>query len=158
MKNSRIYKNENAKKYDTLFCRIEKLLSIPSVKLISFFASQDNNNRPDWKDKYDAKYDLQGFYVDRQIESIIPNPRPEEINDEISIISSCEHFVCISNTICNSSDICMTWLYSHELQHLLQALKNKYILIVSELLDFAKYEMHAIDKPTELESELTANV
>lgn len=156
MENSRIYKNEKSRKNDTLFCQIENLLGIPSVNLVSFFASQDNNNRPDWKDKYDVKYDLQGFYLNRQIESIIPNPMPEEIKDEISTISSCEHFVWISNTSCNSSDIFLAWLYSHELQHLLQVLKNKYILIVSELLDYAKYEMHEIDKPTEFESELTA--
>ena len=50
----------------------------------------------------------------------------------------------------------MAWLYAHELQHLLQVLKNKYILIVSNLLDYAKYEIHEVDKPTEIESEITA--
>ncbi len=156
MENSRIYKNKNASKNDTLFCQIEKLLDIPPVKLVSFFASQDNNNRPDWKDKYDVKYDLQGFYLNRKIESIIPNPWPEEIEAEIRSISASEHFVWISNAICNSSDIYMAWLYAHELQHLLQVLKNKYILIVSSLLDYAKYEIHEVDKPTEIESEITA--
>ena len=68
MENYRIYKNKNASKKGTLFCQIEKLLGIPPVKLVSFFASQDNNNRPDWKDKYDAKYNLQGFYLNRKIE------------------------------------------------------------------------------------------
>ena len=153
----RIYRNKNAKDKEGLIAKIERLINVPSVPLVFFFATQDNCNRPSWKESFDTKYDLQGFYIDRTQDQRIPSPWPDEVQDELELGSfrkdRCEHFIWISKGICEAEDIHFSWLYSHELQHLRQSLNNPYLLIVAKLLEYVKYEIPAIDIPTEFECE-----
>ena len=125
-------------------------MSISCDQLCIFFATEDNQNRPNWKNKYDDNYDLQGFYVKIDLEGI-PSPWPDEINCILGKFY--EHFIWISKRICESEDIHFAWIYAHELQHLKQSLKNPYLLIVAKLLKYVKYEIVDIDIPTEFECD-----
>ena len=156
----RIYRNEKAKDKEGLIKEIERLMEVPSVRLVIFFATQDNSNRPSWKASFNAKYDLQGFYIDRTQDHRIPYPEPDEVKDELVSGSfkwdRCQHFIWISKRICEAEDIHFAWVYSHELQHLKQSLNNPSLLIVAKLLEHVKYEVPSIDIPTEFECEVKA--
>ena len=153
----RIYRNEKAKDKEDLIKEIERLIEVPSVRVVVFFATQDNSNRPFSKASFDAKYDLQGFYKDRTLDQRIPSPWPGEVQNELVSGSfrrdCCDHFIWVSKRICEAEDIHFAWVYSHELQHLKQSLNNPYLLIVAKLLEYVKYEIPAIDIPTEFECD-----
>jgi hypothetical protein len=127
------------------------------MKLVTLFATQDNSNRESWQNSFNTKYDLQGFFVDRTQDQRIPFPWPNEVQEELEAGSFqrdfCDYFIWISRRICEAEDIHFAWVYSHELQHLRQSLKNPYLLIVAKLLEYVKYEIAAIDIPTEFECE-----
>jgi len=145
-----IFKNKEAKKKESLVKAINDLMAISCDRLCIFFATEDNQNRPDWKNEYDREYDLQGFYANTEQEGI-PSPWPDEINCILGAFY--EHFIWISKRICESEDINFAWVYSHELQHLNQSLKNPYLLILAKLIEYLKNEIAAIDIPTEFECE-----
>ena len=138
-----------------LIKQIDDLMEIPSDRLVIFFANQDNMNRPDYEPKFHKYYDNEAFYLDRREDKRFPHPFPDELRDEFgSMRNSCEHFIWISKRIGEDEEIHFALVYSHELQHLKQSLKNKYLLIIAKLLEYNdNYKDLNIDLPTEFECE-----
>ena len=93
--------------------------------------------------------------MDRREDKRFPHPWPDELQDEFgSMRNSCEHFIWISKRIGEAEEIHFALIYSHELQHLKQSLKNKYLLIIAKLLEYNdNYKDLNIDPPTEFECE-----
>jgi len=128
-------------------------MRIFSDGLCIFFATQDNQNKPAWKPEFDKMYGVQGFYANIKLDGI-PSPWPDEINCILGKFYY--HFIWISKKICESEDIQFAWVFSHELQHLNQSLKNPFLLILAELFDYVKHDITDFHIPTELECEGTA--
>lgn len=146
-----IFKNRDAKTKEVLINEINDLMAISCDHLCIFFATEDNQNKPDWKFGYNKKYDSQGFYVYKE-QGGIPSPWPDEINCIMG--KSYKHFIWISKRIGEADEILFALIYSHELQHLKQSLKNKYLLIIANLLEHNdNYEDLNMDLPTEIECE-----
>jgi len=152
-----IFKNREAQRKESLVKEINDLMSISCDQLYVFFAAVDASNRPNFENVYNKNFGLEGFYQNRKVEGKLPTNYPREIDEEIQSrslrMNQCEHFIWISKRICEAEDIHFAWVYSHELQHLRQSLKNPYLLIVANLLKYVKYEIAAIDIPTEFECE-----
>lgn len=144
-----VYKNK-----EVLIKKINAKMRISAAHLCIFFATQDSRNKPDYKPNFDNHYDLQGFYVNLS-QSVLPSPEPDEVINCI-LGNSYEHFIWISKRICEGEDIHFAWVYSHELQHLKQNLKNPFLLIVAQLLDCIEYKDRYTGIPTEFECELEA--
>ncbi len=153
-----VYRNKEAENREGLIEKILDRMRISHDGLCIFFATQDNQNKPDWmRQDYHEFYSYQGFYLDRTID-LYPNPWPDEI--ENYVLGKCyDHFIWISKRISESDDIYFAWILSHELQHFNQSLKNPSLLIVAELLhclDSGKNNVKDLEIPTELECERTA--
>lgn len=144
-----IYKNIESRNRKALIKEIIDRMKISSDSLCIFFATQDNQNKPASKHQLDKMYDMQGFYAN--INHGIPNPWPDEVNCILGKFY--DHFIWISNKICESEEIQFAWVFSHELQHLKQSLKNPFLLILAELLDYIKHDITDFHIPTELECE-----
>ncbi|MBI4763756.1 MAG: hypothetical protein HY787_04035 [Deltaproteobacteria bacterium] len=154
-----IYKNIEAKNKAGLIKRIDELMEVPSDNVVIFFANQDSTNRPDYKPEYDKYYDNEAFYLDRREDKRFPHIWPDEIQDDLEMFrkNRCEHFIWISKRIGEAEEIHFALIYSHELQHLKQSLKNKYLLIIAKLLEYNdNYGDLNIDLPTEVECEAKA--
>jgi hypothetical protein len=133
-------------------------MQIPTDRVVTFFANQDNTNRPDYKPEYAKYYDMAAFYVDRREDKRFPHPWPDELEEEFrSITTSCEHFIWISKRTGEAQEIDFALTYSHELQHLRQSLRNPHLLIVAKLLEYNdNYGDLNTDLPTEVECEAKA--
>jgi len=152
-----IYKNTEAKHKAGLIKRIDDLMEIPSDRLVIFFANQDNKNRPDYKPEYGKYYDKEAFYLDRREVKRFPRGCPDELLEEVRSITSYDHFIWISKRIGEAEEIHFALIFSHELQHLKQSLKNKYLLIIAKLLEYNdNYGDLNMDFPTEVECEVKA--
>ncbi|NQT56095.1 MAG: hypothetical protein HQ551_07690 [Desulfobacteraceae bacterium] len=156
-----IFKNTEAQNKAGLIKRIDDLMEIPSDRVVIFFANQDNTNRPDYKPVYGKYYDMEAFYLDRREDKRFPRSSPNEIQEELKLgffwKNRCEHFIWISKRIGEAEEIHFALIYSHELQHLKQSLKNKNLLIIAKLLEYNdNYGDLNIDLPTEVECEAKA--
>jgi hypothetical protein len=151
-----IYKNKEAEKKRDLIERINGLMGSPNCDLCILFATEDNNNKPQWKayNVYDDRYNDQGFYVNIDVDGI-PCPEPDEVRDCLCG-KFCKHFIWISKGICEAEHIHFAWVYSHELQHLRQSLNNPFLLIVAELLDDLNSDVQELDIPSEYDCERKA--
>lgn len=74
----------------------------------------------------------------------------------------CEHFIWVSKKISESEDIYFCWVYSHEMHHMMQDIKNPRLSRIGCFLKNnygciePKVERTQIDIPTEFEAELKA--
>ena len=147
------YKNKEAEKKKDLIEKINGLMEISSYDLVILFATEDNDNRPHWKTTYDDYYNKQGFYANVNID-VMPHPWPDEVNCILGRF--CKHFIWISKRICEAEDIHFAWIYSHEVQHLKQSLKNPFLLIVADLLAHLSWDVREVDIPIEYDCERKA--
>jgi hypothetical protein len=136
-------------------------MEIKEQDLLIFFATQDSRNKQVYEAPFCPLYASQAFYLDRREDSQIPHPRPKEIDDCIECrrirLNTFDHFIWISKRICEAEEIHFWWIYSHELQHLRQSLKNPNLLILNKLLQYIDYyEDYNINNPIEFDCEVNA--
>lgn len=157
----KIYANSKAKIKEGLVDEINDRMNIKEQNLLVFFATQDSTNKQDWEGPFNTLYDNQAFYVDRRKDFRLPNPNPKEIDDCIETrlirLKTFDHFIWISKRICEAEGIHFWWIYSHELQHLRQSLRNPNLLILNKLLKETDcYTDYNIDSPLEFDCEVNA--
>jgi len=150
MNNKEIIKCQFSKRKKELINKIQELLNIQQVKLISYFDDKDS-----------FFYELgqkNGLYLN--ISYLGRGPFKENELTEVFDHGNYDHLIWISKEISECEEIDLVWTYSHELQHLIHALEDPNISIISDYIwkvwGKMDYTKHWLELPNELDCEKTA--
>lgn len=149
-----IYRHELDRQKKTLVESVNDEMQIDMLGLYILFDNQD------YDDTLNDLYKKPAFHMNIRAGGI-HEMSPEHVL-EIMELPECEHFIWISKEVCISDQIRFTWIYTHELQHLIQDLNHPELSTITNFLTltYSRVDPTApkrqIDIPAEFEAELKA--
>ncbi len=153
-----IYNNPEARKKKKRINEINDLMGIKLTGQYIVFAAQ-NYDEQIKNEGYARIFGMQGFCIKKGVARLGSGLAPKDFWD-IYLKQDCDHMVWISKSIGDADDDHFTWVYSHELQHLKQSLRNPYFLTLQNELIYLLVEkgqdMLSVEIPTEYDAEQKA--
>jgi hypothetical protein len=128
---NRIFKNPRTSEKEGLIDRIEAEMRIPQEGVYCFF---DGQVYMDYDIYVDDDYKrLLGFHRYTGNKEGIHGDHPGDIY-KIMERNNCDHLIWMSKKICDADDVHFSWIYVHELQHLLNYIENPDLYNLSRFL------------------------